>query len=208
MLTIAASFESGWDFVALFELGGGMPTRVTIPEQRLDTVIAKINDAPRPDASLDSHVPTASARRKSGHGGLPNGWSSAMTAVGPPSRRDRHGTSARRRGTRFHRRDHRRARSTSISGSGRAGACCSRTRRTSRRCARPSSVASSALKPEFDKRNVKVIGLSVDPLGSHKEWANDIKETQGHALNFPLIADSDKKVANLYGMIHPNASDT
>ena len=66
----------------------------------------------------------------------------------------------------------------------------------------------SALKPEFDKRGVKVIGLSVDPLGSHKEWANDIKETQGHALNFPLIADHDKKVANLYGMIHPNASET
>jgi len=66
----------------------------------------------------------------------------------------------------------------------------------------------SALKPEFDKRGVKVLGLSVDPLGSHKEWANDIKETQGHALNFPLIADHDKKVANLYGMIHPNASDT
>ena len=66
----------------------------------------------------------------------------------------------------------------------------------------------SALKPEFDKRNVKVVGLSVDPLDSHKGWANDIKETQGHALNFPLIADHDKKVANLYGMIHPNASDT
>src|SRR5882762_4016203 len=66
----------------------------------------------------------------------------------------------------------------------------------------------SALKSEFDKRNVKVIGLSVDPLGSHKEWANDIKETQGHALNFPLIADHDKKGANLYGMIHPNAGDT
>ncbi|MEO6772946.1 MAG: peroxiredoxin, partial [Kofleriaceae bacterium] len=66
----------------------------------------------------------------------------------------------------------------------------------------------SALKPEFDKRGVKVIGLSVDPLGSHEEWANDIEETQGHALNFPLIADHDKKVANLYGMIHPNASDT
>ena len=64
------------------------------------------------------------------------------------------------------------------------------------------------LKPEFDKRNVKVIGLSVDPLDSHKGWANDIKETQGHALNFPLIADADKKVANLYGMIHPNANDT
>ena len=66
----------------------------------------------------------------------------------------------------------------------------------------------AALKPEFEKRNVKVVGLSVDPLDSHKGWVNDIKETQGHALNFPLLADPDKKVANLYGMIHPNASDT
>ena len=66
----------------------------------------------------------------------------------------------------------------------------------------------SALKPEFEKRNVKVVGLSVDPLDSHRSWVNDIKETQGHALNFPLIADHDRKVANLYGMIHPNASDT
>ena len=64
------------------------------------------------------------------------------------------------------------------------------------------------LKPEFDKRNCKVIGLSVDPSDSHKKWAEDIRETQGHALNFPVIADADKKVANLYGMIHPNASDT
>jgi alkyl hydroperoxide reductase subunit AhpC len=66
----------------------------------------------------------------------------------------------------------------------------------------------SKLKPEFDKRNVKVIGLSVDPLASHEAWANDIKETQGYALNFPLIADADRKVSDLYGMIHPNASDT
>ena len=66
----------------------------------------------------------------------------------------------------------------------------------------------SALKSEFEKRDVKVIGLSVDPLGSHKGWAKDIAETQGHALNFPLIADPDKKVANTYGMIHPNANDT
>jgi alkyl hydroperoxide reductase subunit AhpC len=66
----------------------------------------------------------------------------------------------------------------------------------------------AALKPEFDKRGVKVIGLSVDPLGSHNEWAKDIQETQGHALNFPLIGDGDKQVANLYGMIHPNANDT
>jgi thioredoxin-dependent peroxiredoxin len=66
----------------------------------------------------------------------------------------------------------------------------------------------SALKSEFDKRNVKVIGLSVDPVDDHRRWAGDIKETQGHALNFPLIADSDRKVATLYNMIHPNASDT
>ena len=66
----------------------------------------------------------------------------------------------------------------------------------------------AALKPEFDKRNVKVIGLSVDPLDDHKRWVGDIKETQGHALNFPLIADPDRKIANLYGMIHPNANDT
>jgi thioredoxin-dependent peroxiredoxin len=66
----------------------------------------------------------------------------------------------------------------------------------------------SALKPEWDKRGVKVLGLSVDPLDDHKRWVGDIKETQGHALNFPLIADPDRKIANLYGMIHPNANDT
>ena len=64
------------------------------------------------------------------------------------------------------------------------------------------------LKPEFDKRGVKVIGLSVDPLGSHEGWAKDIAETQGHAVNFPMIADPDRKVSQLYGMIHPNASET
>jgi alkyl hydroperoxide reductase subunit AhpC len=64
------------------------------------------------------------------------------------------------------------------------------------------------MKPDFAKRGVKVIGLSVDPSDSHKGWAKDIEETQGAALNFPLIADHDRKVANLYGMIHPNASDT
>lgn len=64
------------------------------------------------------------------------------------------------------------------------------------------------LKPQFDKRGVKVIGLSVDKLESHEPWSKDIEETQGTALNFPLIADTDKTVANLYGMIHPNASDS
>ncbi len=61
------------------------------------------------------------------------------------------------------------------------------------------------LKPEFDKRNVKVAGLSVDPIDSHRSWADDIRDTQGHALNFPLIADPDRRVSDLYGMVHPNA---
>jgi alkyl hydroperoxide reductase subunit AhpC len=64
------------------------------------------------------------------------------------------------------------------------------------------------LKPEFDKRNVKVIGLSVDPLFRHDMWARDIAETQGIELNFPLLADADRKVAQLYDMIHPNAHAT
>ncbi len=68
--------------------------------------------------------------------------------------------------------------------------------------------AAAKMKPEFDKRNVKVLGLSVDPLKDHEAWSKDIEETQGVKLNFPLLADADKKVSNLYGMIHPNASDT
>jgi alkyl hydroperoxide reductase subunit AhpC len=64
------------------------------------------------------------------------------------------------------------------------------------------------LKPEFEKRGVKVIGLSCDAIEAHDRWAQDIAETQGYAPNFPLIADADRKVATLYGMIHPNASDT
>ncbi len=63
------------------------------------------------------------------------------------------------------------------------------------------------LKPEFDKRNVKAIGLSVDKLDDHHGWSKDIEETQGTALNFPLIADPDFAVSKLYDMIHPNASD-
>jgi len=63
------------------------------------------------------------------------------------------------------------------------------------------------LKPEFDKRNVKVIGLSVDGIDDHNAWKGDIEETQGTALNFPLIADPDRTVANLYDMIPANAPD-
>ena len=59
------------------------------------------------------------------------------------------------------------------------------------------------IKPEFDRRNVKVIGLSVDPVDSHTKWSRDIEETQGQAPNYPIIADPEKKVANLYGMMHP-----
>ncbi|WP_183751998.1 peroxiredoxin [Pseudochelatococcus contaminans] len=61
------------------------------------------------------------------------------------------------------------------------------------------------LADEWKKRNVKVIGLSVDPLDAHEKWGEDIAETQGHALNFPLLADDDKKVSELYGLIHPDA---
>jgi alkyl hydroperoxide reductase subunit AhpC len=66
----------------------------------------------------------------------------------------------------------------------------------------------AALKPEFDRRNVKVIGLSVDPLDSHHSWKQDIADVTGSELNFPLIADGDRKVSDLYDLIHPNASDT
>ena len=68
--------------------------------------------------------------------------------------------------------------------------------------------AVAKLKSEFDKRNAKVIAVSVDPIESHKGWVPDINETQGANVNFPIIADPDRKVADLYGMIHPNASDT
>jgi len=68
--------------------------------------------------------------------------------------------------------------------------------------------AVAKLKPEFDRRNAKVIGLSVDPVEDHRRWVGDIAETQGAALNFPLLADADRKVSDLYDMIHPNASDT
>ena len=64
------------------------------------------------------------------------------------------------------------------------------------------------LKEEFAKRNAKVIAISVDPLDKHEDWIKDINETQNTTVNFPLIADPSKEISNLYGMIHPNASDT
>jgi len=64
------------------------------------------------------------------------------------------------------------------------------------------------IKPEYDKRNVKVIALSVDPPDAHYRWIDDINETQSMILNYPIIADPDKSVANAYDMMHPNASAT
>ena len=64
----------------------------------------------------------------------------------------------------------------------------------------------ATLKPEFDKRNVKIIGLSVDPIDKHSKWAEDIEETQGHAPNFPLIGDADFNVSKLYGMLPASVS--
>jgi thioredoxin-dependent peroxiredoxin len=68
--------------------------------------------------------------------------------------------------------------------------------------------AMSKIRHEFDRRNVKVIAVSVDPLDSHRGWINDINETQNTKLNFPIIADPDRTVATLYDMIHPKADDT
>jgi len=68
--------------------------------------------------------------------------------------------------------------------------------------------AVAKLKDEFTKRNTKVLAVSVDPIDSHKGWVNDINETQSTTVNFPIIADPDRTVSDLYGMIHPNASDT
>ena len=66
----------------------------------------------------------------------------------------------------------------------------------------------SKLKPEFDKRNVKVIALSVDDVDSHKRWIKDIEETQHAKINYPILGDPDRKVSHLYDMIHPEANDT
>lgn len=66
----------------------------------------------------------------------------------------------------------------------------------------------AGLKPEFDKRNTKVIGLSVDPVENHARWAADIEETQGHAVNYPMIGDTDLNVAKLYDMLPDGAGDT
>jgi alkyl hydroperoxide reductase subunit AhpC len=64
------------------------------------------------------------------------------------------------------------------------------------------------LKPEFDKRNTKILAVSIDPVGDHEHWVKDIEETQGAKVDYPIIGDSDLKVAKLYGMLHPNAGET
>jgi alkyl hydroperoxide reductase subunit AhpC len=64
----------------------------------------------------------------------------------------------------------------------------------------------AGLKPEFDRRKCRIVGLSIDSVEDHKKWSGDIKETQGHAVNYPLIGDPELTVAKLYDMIHPNAS--
>jgi alkyl hydroperoxide reductase subunit AhpC len=66
----------------------------------------------------------------------------------------------------------------------------------------------ASIKPEFEKRNAKIIALSVDPVDSHKGWVGDIEETQGAKINYPILADHDRKVSKLYDMIHPEANDT
>jgi alkyl hydroperoxide reductase subunit AhpC len=66
----------------------------------------------------------------------------------------------------------------------------------------------AGLQSEFAKRNCKIIGLSIDPVTDHQRWSKDIEETQGHAVNYPLIGDHDLRVAKLYDMIHPNAGET
>jgi thioredoxin-dependent peroxiredoxin len=64
----------------------------------------------------------------------------------------------------------------------------------------------ASIKPEFDRRNVKIVGLSVDPVGKHADWAADIEDTQGHAPNYPIIGDADFNVSKLYGMLPPDTS--
>jgi alkyl hydroperoxide reductase subunit AhpC len=64
------------------------------------------------------------------------------------------------------------------------------------------------LKPEFDKRNTKILAVSIDPVGDHEHWVKDIEETQGAKVDYPIIGDSELKVAKLYGMLHPNAGET
>src|SRR5438093_2663856 len=66
----------------------------------------------------------------------------------------------------------------------------------------------ASIKPDFDRRNVKIIGLSVDPVGSHSRWVDDIRETQGHAPNYPMIGDPTLEISKLYGMLPESTAGT
>ena len=89
-----------------------------------------------------------------------------------------------------------------------AGPSSSRTRRTSRRSARPNSAPWPASRREFDKRGVKIIGISVDPVADHGKWKEDIKIATGHSVDYPLIGDKDLKVAKLYDMLPDDAGSS
>ena len=104
------------------------------------------------------------------------------------------------------RRRRRKVESASTSGSATPGASCSRTRRTSRPVCTTELGYMARIKPEFDRRNVKIIGLSVDPVDNHARWADDIRETQGHAPNYPMIGDTDLSISKLWGMLPASAS--
>ena len=88
------------------------------------------------------------------------------------------------------------------------GACSSRIRKTSRPSAPPNSATWRDCRPEFEKRNCKIIGLSVDSVADHGKWAADIEKSQGHKVTYPMIGDSELKVAKLYGMLPAEAGDT
>jgi hypothetical protein len=96
-------------------------------------------------------------------------------------------------------------RSRSTGGSKRRGLCASATPPTSLRCAPPNPAAPQS---EFAKRNTKAMALSIDPIEDHRAWAPDISEITGTPLDFPIVADHDRKVAELFDSIHPSASDT
>src|SRR6516165_10174848 len=98
--------------------------------------------------------------------------------------------------------------SVSTTGSAMDGRFCSPIRRISRRFCTTELGYMAGLMPEFERRNCKIIGLSVDPVDNHLRWAKDIEETQGHVVNYPLIGDPQLKIAKLYDMLPEGAGDT
>src|SRR6476469_8739890 len=100
----------------------------------------------------------------------------------------------------------RKAVSDFMNGSAIPGAFCSHIRKTLRRYARPELGTMARMKPDFDKRNVKIIGLSVDPVDRHASWSKDIEETQGYSPNYPKIGDTNLTVSKLCGMLPANTA--